>query len=176
MSASEEEFSRYCFSQPAPQFCDSEGNKEKFEKDDDDLYSNKIVCFSQPVHIDDLLLSSQLHSTQTAALDGYQNLIRRMTRFFVTVDAETAIKKVVDVLESSACSWKRGPPFILTFTTIDRRKNNLIFKTSVVEMNGKVLLDFRLSRGCGLEFKKLFLLVKEKLEDILLKGGVKLKI
>lgn len=94
-----------------------------------------------------------------------------MTRFFVSVDVETAIKTLADVMESFGCSWKRGPPLVLTFTTIDRRKNNLIFKSNIIEMSGKVLLDFRLSRGCGLEFKKLFLKAKEKLGDSVIKGS-----
>nr|CAH7748438.1 unnamed protein product [Callosobruchus chinensis] len=33
-------------------------------------------------------------------------------------------------------------------------------------MDGTILLDFRLSKGCGLEFKKRFLKIKQYLEDV----------
>lgn len=39
-------------------------------------------------------------------------------------------------------------------------------------MDGKTLLDFRLSKGCGLEFKRLFLKIKAALGDSVLKGPV----
>jgi serine/threonine-protein kinase Chk1 len=39
-------------------------------------------------------------------------------------------------------------------------------------MDGKTLLDFRLSKGCGLEFKRHFVKLKQHLEDIVLKGPV----
>lgn len=167
----DEGFSRLCYTQPLPAFANDFEN-EQAPKDHDTSNEDKVYCFSQPAHIDDLLLSSQLHCTQAASLNGYQKLVRRMTRFFVSIDLDTTICKVSEVLESLGCTCKRGPPGVLTFTTVDRRKNNLVFKANVIEMDGKVLLDFRLSRGCGLEFKKLFLKTKEKLGDLVVKGPV----
>lgn len=167
----DEGFSRLCYTQPLPAFGNDHQNNSN-SNEHEDVNEDKFYAFSQPAHIDDLLLSSQLHCTQAASLNGYQKLVRRMTRFFVSVDIDTTISKVGEVLESLGCSWKRGPTCVLTFTTTDRRKNNLVFKANVIEMDGKVLLDFRLSRGCGLEFKKLFLKTKEKLGDLVLKGPV----
>jgi serine/threonine-protein kinase Chk1 len=48
----------------------------------------------------------------------------------------------------------------------------LVFKAAVLDMDGKTLLDFRLSKGCGLEFKRHFVRIKQNLEDIVLKGPV----
>jgi serine/threonine-protein kinase Chk1 len=48
----------------------------------------------------------------------------------------------------------------------------LVFKAAVLDMDGKTLLDFRLSKGCGLEFKRHFVKIKQHLEDIVLKGPV----
>lgn len=48
----------------------------------------------------------------------------------------------------------------------------LVFKAAVLDMDGKTLLDFRLSKGCGLEFKRHFVSIKQNLEDIVLKGPV----
>lgn len=169
IGSAEEDCTRLCYSQPGPGFTQhlDEGKIESV-KDDDCV--DKIYGFSQPAHIDDLLLNSQFHFTQVPSLTSYQKLIRRMTRFFVSLDFENAINKIIEVLESLTCSWKRGPSCVITFTTIDRRKNNLIFKANIIEMSGMVLLDFRLSRGCGLEFKRLFIKAKQKLGDLIIKG------
>jgi serine/threonine-protein kinase Chk1 len=62
--------------------------------------------------------------------------------------------------------------FQLTITTIDKRNMGLVFKAAVLDMDGKTLLDFRLSKGCGLEFKRNFVRIKQNLEDIVLKGPI----
>ena len=48
----------------------------------------------------------------------------------------------------------------------------LVFKATVYDMQSMVLLDFRLSRGCGLDFKRHFLSIKQKLSDILCNGPI----
>ncbi len=50
----------------------------------------------------------------------------------------------------------------------------LVFKVNIIEMNAKneVLVDFRLSRGDGLEFKKVFMKIKESLTPIVCKKYV----
>ncbi|KAG9333100.1 hypothetical protein JZ751_013524 [Albula glossodonta] len=53
-----------------------------------------------------------------------------------------------------------------TVSTMDRRNNKLIFKVHFLEMEEKVLVDFRLSKGDGLEFKRHFLKIKRQLSDI----------
>ncbi|OWK17561.1 CHEK1 [Cervus elaphus hippelaphus] len=54
----------------------------------------------------------------------------------------------------------------VTVSTTDRRNNKLIFKVNLVEMDEKILVDFRLSKGDGLEFKRHFLKIKGKLSDV----------
>jgi len=54
----------------------------------------------------------------------------------------------------------------VTVSTTDRRNNKLIFKVNLVEMDEKILGDFRLSKGNGLEFKRHFLKIKGKLSDV----------
>ena len=56
----------------------------------------------------------------------------------------------------------------ITVQTLDRRKMPLTFKASVLDMTEHVLVDFRLSKGCGLDFKRHFIRIKQKLPDILL--------
>ena len=52
----------------------------------------------------------------------------------------------------------------------------LVFKVTVYDFSSSiskmVLLDFRLSRGCGLDFKRHFVIIKAKLADILCSGPV----
>jgi serine/threonine-protein kinase Chk1 len=63
--------------------------------------------------------------------------------------------------------------FQVTVSTVDKRKNLLVYKAHVIEMGNKmVLLDFRLSRGDGLEFKRHFVRLKEKLNISEWKGPV----
>lgn len=60
----------------------------------------------------------------------------------------------------------------VTITTIDKHKNQLMFKANVLDMDKQTLLDFRLSKGCGLEFKRKFLLIRKQLSSIVVKGPV----
>lgn len=48
----------------------------------------------------------------------------------------------------------------------------LVFKANIVEMDGKTLVDFRLSKGCGLEFKRTFMKIKSLLDDIILRSPI----
>lgn len=50
----------------------------------------------------------------------------------------------------------------ITITTTDER---LVFKSNVIPMNDKTLIDFRLSRGCGLEFKRNFVSIKNAMSS-----------
>uniref|UniRef100_A0A8C2VA15 non-specific serine/threonine protein kinase n=1 Tax=Chinchilla lanigera TaxID=34839 RepID=A0A8C2VA15_CHILA len=54
----------------------------------------------------------------------------------------------------------------VTVPTTDRRNNKLIFKVNSVEMDEKILVDFQLSKGDRLEFKRHFLKIKGKLSDV----------
>ena len=60
----------------------------------------------------------------------------------------------------------------LTVTTVDRRGSSLVFKTNVVDMGQHILVDFRLSNGCGIDFKRLFVKIKKELADIVVKGPI----
>lgn len=60
----------------------------------------------------------------------------------------------------------------MSISTIDQHKLQLVFKTNLVEMDGNILLDFRLSKGCGLEFKRRFMKIKSMLTDVIVKGPV----
>lgn len=48
----------------------------------------------------------------------------------------------------------------------------LVFKANVIEMDDNLMIDFRLSKGCGLEFKRRFVEIKKNLGDIIVKVPV----
>ncbi|KAI5744828.1 hypothetical protein M8J76_005632 [Diaphorina citri] len=129
-----------------------------------------LFSFSQPTHLDDLLVSSQFVSTQSTQSNQstVQKLVRRMTRFFVKYTAEEAVEKLCMMLDKLGYSWRSYSPAIVTISTVDSRKAQLVFKASVLTLDNQTLLDFRLSKGCGIEFKTRFLCIKRALaEDII---------
>lgn len=127
--------------------------------------------FSQPVHVDNMLLSSQLQCTPGGSQTPMQRLVKRMTRFFTNCGCEKTIKVLTSTLDKlSVYSWKKSCPNQVTISTLDKRKNQLTFKANLLEMDNRVLVDFRLSKGDGLEFKKHFLKIKQKLPSIIVKG------
>lgn len=90
----------------------------------------------------------------------YQRLVKRMTRFFVSTKCDDTIKRLTKVLDKLAYTWKVNDDSSVTISTLDRRKLQLTFKANLLEMDGKILLDFRLSKGCGLDFKRKFVKIK----------------
>ncbi|XP_055638346.1 serine/threonine-protein kinase grp [Toxorhynchites rutilus septentrionalis] len=162
--------SRMCQSQPVPTITHTEVNGVE-----EAIEARNGFCFSQPTMLDDLILCTQLNPTQSLGAtqsNQFQRLVRRMTRFFVSTKCDETLKRLSSTLEKLGFSWKSNDEGVITISTIDRRKLQLIFKANIVEMDGKILCDFRLSKGCGLEFKRRFVRIKQSLADIVLKGPV----
>uniref|UniRef100_A0A1B6CLG2 non-specific serine/threonine protein kinase n=2 Tax=Clastoptera arizonana TaxID=38151 RepID=A0A1B6CLG2_9HEMI len=139
-----------------------------------DISDKYIYSFTQPAQMEDLFLSTQLLATQSSngGQGAFQKMVRRMTRFFVSVDLVAALDCLQNTLESMGLPCRIQSFNIVTVTTIDKNKNLLIFKANILDMNKKTLLDFRLSKGCGLEFKRRFILIKKHLGDIVVSGPV----
>uniref|UniRef100_W5K9B4 Serine/threonine-protein kinase CHK1 n=1 Tax=Astyanax mexicanus TaxID=7994 RepID=W5K9B4_ASTMX len=125
------------------------------------------VSFSQPACPDHMLLGSQLMGTPGASQNPWQRLVKRMTRFFTTLNAEKSCTALRDACVAMGYTWKQSCTNQATVSTLDRRNNKLIFKVHFLEMEERILLDFRLSKGDGLEFKRIFLKLKQKLADII---------
>lgn len=146
-------------SQPEPQ--------PLWEEKEVSVYSDVSVSFSQPACPDHMLLGSQLLGTPGASQNPWQRLVRRMTRFFTTVNAEASCVALRDACIALSHTWKQSCTNQTTVSTMDRRNNKLIFKVHFLEMEERILVDFRLSKGDGLEFKRTFLKLKQKLSDII---------
>ncbi|KAK3107872.1 hypothetical protein FSP39_024097, partial [Pinctada imbricata] len=128
-----------------------------------------IFSFSQPVHPDHMLLSSQIQGTPSSSQTPWQKLVRRMTRFFVKTDREATTKEMDRMCETLGYNWKYNSPGMVTIATMDKRNMPLVFKASLIEMGETFLLDFRLSKGDGLEFKRHFVKVKGHMKQIICK-------
>ncbi|XP_037958541.1 serine/threonine-protein kinase grp [Teleopsis dalmanni] len=164
----------YC-SQPMPIIKPDFDDAPKMENgsDNNNTFAKEArlgFSFSQPALLDDLLLCTQMNQTQTVSQNAFQRLVRRMTRFFVTTRRDETVKQLSAVIERLGYTWKLSDDSFVTIATIDRRKLRLVFKAHIIEMDGKILIDFRLSKGCGLEFKRRFIKIKQYLEEIVLKG------
>ncbi|ELW72226.1 Serine/threonine-protein kinase Chk1, partial [Tupaia chinensis] len=179
-SASSEERVRYSSSQPEPRTSLSVW-------DSSPSYLDKLVrgiSFSQPACPDHMLLNSQFLGTPGSSQNPWQRLVKRMTRFFTKLDADKSCQRLKEACEQLGYQWKRScvnqlpvvavaktcpvesPLVKVTVSTTDRRNNKLIFKVNLLEMDEKILVDFRLSKGDGLEFKRHFLKIKGKLSDV----------
>nr|XP_056716995.1 serine/threonine-protein kinase Chk1 [Euleptes europaea] len=124
------------------------------------------ISFSQPACPEHMLVNSQLLGTPSSSQNPWQRLVKRMTRFFLKLDAAQSYSILKEVCEKMGYIWKKACTNQVTISTMDRRNNKLIFKANLVEMEDKILVDFRLSKGDGLEFKRHFLKIKGKLSDV----------
>ncbi|XP_074783592.1 serine/threonine-protein kinase Chk1 isoform X2 [Athene noctua] len=124
------------------------------------------ISFSQPACPEHMLVNSQLLGTPGSSQSPWQRLVKRMTRFFTKLDADGSYRALKEVCEKMGYGWKKSCTNQVTISTTDRRNNKLIFKVNLVEMDSKILVDFRLSKGDGLEFKRHFLKIKGKLSDV----------
>ncbi|KAJ8402153.1 hypothetical protein AAFF_G00370180 [Aldrovandia affinis] len=125
------------------------------------------VSFSQPACTEHMLLGTQLLSTPGASQGPWQRLVRRMTRFFTILPVEQSCTALRDTCMGLGYTWKQTCTNQATVSTMDRRNNKLIFKVHFLEMGERILVDFRLSKGDGLEFKRYFLKIKLQLSNII---------
>ncbi|XP_021324451.1 serine/threonine-protein kinase Chk1 isoform X1 [Danio rerio] len=146
-------------SQPEPQGL--------WEEKEVTVHTDVSVSFSQPTCPDHMLLGTQLLGTPGASQSPWQRLVRRMTRFFTTENTEASCIALRDSCIALGHTWKQSCNNQATVSTMDRRNNKLIFIVHFLEMEERILVDFRLSKGDGLEFKRIFLKLKQKLSDII---------
>ncbi|CRK93350.1 CLUMA_CG006891, isoform A [Clunio marinus] len=167
LNSSFDDINGRCYqSQPAPSVLFSQNNQHQMS-----VEARNNYCFSQPAMLDDLLLCTQQNATQGSTFGNpFQRLVKRMTRFFVSTKCDETIKRLTTVLDRLGFTWKINEDSSVTISTLDGRKLQLTFKANFLEMDGKILLDFRLSKGCGLDFKRKFVKIKnsKEIDDVVL--------
>jgi len=125
--------------------------------------------FSQPTHIEDMFLNSQLQNTPGTSQTPWQKLVKRMTRFFSINTKQETVTELLRVLEGEGYQTKKNTASMLTVCVLDKRRSKLIFKIGLIDMAGNLLVDFRLSKGDGIEFKRHFVRIRNKLKHIVRK-------
>ncbi|KAI1720754.1 protein kinase domain-containing protein [Ditylenchus destructor] len=136
------------------------------------------TSFSQPDNIESLLINhSQLDPTQTNIIHPLQKLARRMTRFCVIVSVQEALASISKICVSSGFQIKRPVPQQIVAVSMCGGKNDLSFIVTMFEMKDidmghrMVMADFRRSKGDGLQFKRIFMNVKRKMDDVICKDS-----
>lgn len=108
----DDSISRMYQSQPVPTVIQTTNVEEAIE-------GRNGFCFSQPAMLDDLLLCTQLNSTQGAASQNpFQKLVKRMTRFFVTTKCDQTISRLSAANEKLGYTWKANDEGIVSFVFV----------------------------------------------------------
>ncbi|CAG2181278.1 unnamed protein product [Oppiella nova] len=120
-----------------------------------------------------MFLSTQMQTPFGSSQNIYQRLVRRMTRFFTNTDSKTTERRLKRVFEKRNYNYKTSTTGQLTVTTKDKRRMPLVFSASVIDMNScQILVDFRLTKGDGIEFKRHFVSIRNDLKDMIVKGPI----
>lgn len=159
--ASNRTSSRISSTQPEPRIRNDIGCHD--DQDEETRTDFGHVCFSQPLYVDDLILT-QTQATPGSSQNPMQHLAKRMTRFSVAQTKEHFIKIICALLGDLKYNYKMHTHGQISISTIDRRKSQLSFRASLFEITkNSLLVDFRLSKGDGIEFKRQFKLLREHL-------------
>lgn len=94
---------------------------DRDQESEDHLHPGAVFSFSQPAHIDDMLLNSQLN-TQTGSGSSVssplQRLVKRMTRLVAKVSCEEALKHLGQHLTKLGYAWKIHTPGVVCVFSI----------------------------------------------------------
>ncbi|KAH9418183.1 Serine/threonine-protein kinase Chk1 [Dermatophagoides pteronyssinus] len=167
------------------------------DDDDDDCDQENInddcggvgwttTSFSQPNRIQDMFLSTQTQmelgfgggisqgGITPPEMTLYFRIVRRMTRFMSIKNFSQTIKTLEQAFDDLRWSWKQQTIGLYKIQILSNQRNRipLIFRSSVNDLStGKILVDFRLAKGDGIEFKRQFLLIKNLLKPIIQSYG-----
>ncbi|KAF8385749.1 chk-1 [Pristionchus pacificus] len=140
---------------------------------DVDMAAASRVAFSQPATIESLLLSeSQMSQSQRLeGWDALSKLARRMTRFCVTTDVDLTTQKVLSVCQAHGVTVHYKTPTEMVGTQRDVSFIVTIYQMSTIHDDDLVMVDFRRSRGDGLEFKRIFHQLRSDFSPIICEMG-----
>merc|ERR1712141_220813 len=99
-------------------------------------------------------------------------VFRKLTRVWVKNSQEDTDKFLQALLEKMQYNFRCKPKGVFTITTQDRRGAILSFRCTLIQVDHQILVDFRLSKGCGIEFKRHFAKLKTNCASIIEKGPV----
>ena len=128
-------------------------------------------CFTQPSCYDELIIGTQVSCTPGGTQAPFQRLAMRMTRFHTKLEPQAVWNKLNSVLKKLLYDPKPSPDQTsISVFTEDRRGYPLGMRISLFQLKpGYLLVDFRRSKGDGIEFKRIFKKIREQLADIISK-------
>ncbi|XP_075974309.1 serine/threonine-protein kinase grp isoform X2 [Anticarsia gemmatalis] len=127
-----------------------------------------LISYSQPAHADDLLLHDELLSAPGAARPP---LVRRMTRLWLRLDAAAALQALGRELSQRGYVWRRLHPRLLAIEYGAELKMRAWAQPCGAGGAGdagaaRCMLEFRRSRGCGLQFKRRYVELRDALRPL----------
>jgi len=129
--------------------------------------------FTQPAQLSDLFCGSQSGTqTQGGSQTQFQRLVKRMTRFWVNTPMADTVKFLTGILGKMNYNYKAKSRGHYIIETLDRRGGILSFRATLIQVDHRILVDFRLSRGDGLEFKKHFGKIKTNCQEVIEPGPI----
>eukprot|EP00731_Ephydatia_muelleri_P007105 Em0003g1353a len=148
-------------SQPVNAHCEDVGGDGKVT----------VESFTQPSTFDEIVLGTQIPCTPGASQNLFQRLTLRMTRFYTNLASAKVWSRLNQIMKSLAFETRTSmDQASLMISTMDRRKQPLSFKVSIYELKSDLLLvEFRRSKGDGIEFKKMFRQIRQLCEDMVCK-------
>jgi serine/threonine-protein kinase Chk1 len=130
-----------------------------------------VESFTQPSRYEELIVGTQIPCTPGGSQNLFQHLVLRMTRFYTTLESSKVWNKLRQAMKTLGYESKASrDQSCLMVTAVDKRKQMLIFKAIIYELKTDLLLvEFRRSKGDGIEFKKIFKQIKDLVSDIICK-------
>ena len=122
-----------------------------------------VSVMSQPVDLRALTV------TQAGVGSQRFKMVNRMTRFYSKVTLSETLNVIQRYLEHNGVSYKVVDK-VVTATMKDSRGQNLVWKLTLINVNNILLVDVRRSKGDGIEFKKQYVKLRNKLSDIACDG------
>ncbi|XP_063822867.1 serine/threonine-protein kinase grp [Ostrinia nubilalis] len=121
-----------------------------------------LLSHSQPAQPDDLLLASQHDSPGAQNELIMQRLVRRMTRVRLRCDEATALRALCDAARALGYTTRR-----LDHSRVAIECDAEVrMRAWAARAAGGALLELRRSRGCGLQFKRRYLRLRDALRPL----------
>ena len=90
-------------------------------------------------------------------------------KILLSIETEKFLNGILGQLKYTYRCKSRG---IFTIETTDRRGAMLTFRATLIQVDQKILVEFRLSRGDGLEFKKHFVNIRKNCREVIESGPI----
>ncbi|KAJ8731060.1 hypothetical protein PYW08_002473 [Mythimna loreyi] len=121
-----------------------------------------LISYSQPAHADDLLLATPVDGAPLTPLG------RRMTRVWLRADEAAAMAALADALRQRGHVWRRLHPRLMAIECGAELKMRVwAMRCGAAGAGGaRTLLEFRRARGCGLQFKRRYVELRDALAPL----------